>query len=108
MGSKNNLTLLKPEKVSEDPSLHTLLQCFPLRQSSSSSPAGVKLEGQETTVAFSRGGVGSAGVNMSLISCVWDVGTVRTVQAVKAAGVTGLGESPDVIWTLDGDKRVED
>lgn len=30
------------------------------------------------------------------------------VQAVKAAGLTGLGENPNVIWTLDGDKRVED
>lgn len=30
------------------------------------------------------------------------------VQAVRSAGLTGLGESPDVIWTLDGDKRVED
>lgn len=53
-----------------------------------------------------RGGVGSAGVNPSMIGCVWDVGTV--VQAVKAAGLTGLGENPDVVWTLDGDKRVED
>lgn len=30
------------------------------------------------------------------------------VQAVNAAHLTGLGENPDVIWTLDGDKRVED
>lgn len=75
--------------------------CFPLRQDSSSSAPGVKLEAHETIVAFSEEG---AGVNLNLISCVWDAG----VQAVKAAGMTGLGENPDVIWTLDGDKRVED
>lgn len=37
--------------------LSDLSLCFPLRQSSSSSPPGVKLEGQETTVAFSEEGL---------------------------------------------------
>lgn len=35
-----------------------LFLCFPLRQSSSSSPPGVKLEGHETIVAFSEEGLG--------------------------------------------------
>lgn len=32
--------------------------CFPQRQSSSSSPPGVKLEGHKTIVAFSEEGLG--------------------------------------------------
>lgn len=53
--------LLKPEKVRilvVSSKLSALSLCFPSRQSSSSSPRGVKLEGHETIVAFSEEGLG--------------------------------------------------
>lgn len=92
MGSKNNLTLLKPEKVSEDPLLHALrsLPVLPTEAIQQLFSSWGKIGGTGNNCGLLRGGVGSAGVNVSLISCVWDVGTVRSVQAVKSAGVTGL------------------
>lgn len=39
------------------------------------SPWG-KIGGTSNNCGLLGGGVGSAGVNVSLISCVWDVGTV--------------------------------
>lgn len=67
IGSKNNLMLLKQKLLKQrrwvrilviSSKLSELSLCFPLRQSSSSSPPGIKLEEHETIVAFSEEGLG--------------------------------------------------
>lgn len=79
-GRKHNLTLLKPEKVSEDPcdSLQALrsLPRLPTEAIQQLFSTWGKIGGTGNNCGLLRGEVGSAGVNPSLISCVWDGGAV--------------------------------